>query len=125
MARVLAVDDDDVIRSLLVMNLEMEGHEVLTAANGRAALERITADAPDLVLLDIMMPELSGYDVLQRVRQDPQHRTLPVVFLSARAMEADVRKGLELGADRYVTKPFDPIDLMDLVADLLTERGVQ
>lgn len=125
MARVLAVDDDDVIRSLLVMNLEMEGHDVLTAADGREALDTIEAGSPDLVLLDIMMPELSGYDVLERLRKDPRHQRLPVVFLSARAMEADVRKGMSLGVDRYVTKPFDPIDLMELVAELLAERGVQ
>lgn len=122
MARVLVVDDDQVIRSLLEVNLEMEGHEVLLAADGREGLDVARAELPDLVLLDVMMPELSGWQVAEELVADEATAHMPIVFLTARAMEADVRKGTDLGAAHYVTKPFDPIDLMDLINDLLTRK---
>ncbi len=122
MARVMAVDDDPVIRGLLEVNLEMEGHEVITAVDGQDALDKVRADPPDLILLDVMMPNVNGWQVAEALKGDPATRGIPVVFLSARAMEADVRKGHELGVEQYVTKPFDPIDLMDLVARLLKGR---
>jgi CheY-like chemotaxis protein len=118
-ARVMAVDDDPVIRGLLEVNLEMEGHEVITAVDGQDALDKVRRDAPDLILLDVMMPNVNGWQVAEQLKGDPALRHIPVVFLSARAMEADVRKGTELGVDSYVTKPFDPIDLMELVNRLL------
>ena len=123
MATVLAVDDDAVIRGLLQINLELEGYAVLTAVDGAGALDVLRTQRPDLVLLDVMMPEVSGWEVLERLRADPRTCDLPVVFLSARAMEADIEKGRELGVDRYVTKPFDPDELMAVVAELLAERG--
>ncbi len=119
MARVMAVDDDPVIRGLLEVNLEMEGHDVVTAVDGQDALDKVRAAAPDLILLDVMMPNVNGWQVADQLKADPSLRHIPVVFLSARAMEADVRKGTELGVDSYVTKPFDPIDLMELVSRLL------
>ena len=122
MARVMVVDDDHVIRGLLEVNLEMEGHDVVTAVDGRDALDQVSATAPDLLLLDVMMPNVNGWQVAEALKTDPATRHIPIVFLSARAMEADVRKGTELGVDAYVTKPFDPIDLMDLVGRLLAER---
>jgi len=121
-ARVMVVDDDHVIRGLLEVNLEMEGHDVVTAVDGRDALDQVSATAPDLLLLDVMMPNVNGWQVAEALKTDPATRHIPIVFLSARAMEADVRKGTELGVDAYVTKPFDPIDLMDLVRRLLAER---
>jgi CheY-like chemotaxis protein len=124
-ATVLAVDDDQVIRGLLQVNLEMEGHDVVTAVDGRDALAKVAEHHPDLILLDIMMPHVSGWDVLEQLKADPATADIPVVFLSARAMEADIRKGQALGVDRYVTKPFDPIDLMDLVSELLATRGAR
>ena len=125
MALVLAVDDDHVIRGLLQVNLEMEGYDVMAAVDGRDALDKVAQRRPDLILLDVMMPHVSGWEVAERLKGDDATRDIPIVFLSARAMEADIRKGIELGVDRYVTKPFDPIDLMDLVSALLAERGVQ
>jgi DNA-binding response OmpR family regulator len=122
-ATVLAVDDDHVIRGLLQVNLEMEGYDVITAVDGQDALTKISERCPDLILLDVMMPQVSGWQVVERLKADVSTRDVPVIFLSARAMEADIRKGLELGVDRYVTKPFDPIDLMDLVGELLARRG--
>ena len=121
-ATVLAVDDDHVIRGLLQVNLEMEGYDVMTAVDGQDALVKVGERRPDLILLDVMMPRVSGWQVVERLKAEASTSDIPVVFLSARAMEADIRKGLELGVDRYVTKPFDPIDLMDLVGELLAAR---
>ena len=119
----MAVDDDHVIRGLLEVNLEMEGHEVITAVDGQDALDRVLEERPDLILLDVMMPNVNGWQVAETLKNDPETRNIPIVFLSARAMEADVRKGTDLGVQAYVTKPFDPIDLMDLVNRLIAERS--
>ena len=118
MARVLAVDDDPVIQRLLQVNLEMEGYEVETASDGVEALEKVRSFAPDLVLLDVMMPRKDGWQVCAEMRDDPALGAIPVIFLSARAQDADMQKGTDLGASYYVTKPFDPIELLDLVAEL-------
>lgn len=123
MARVMAVDDDHVIRGLLEVNLEMEGHEVITAVDGADALEKVRSEWPDLILLDVMMPNVNGWQVAEALKAEPETRNIPIVFLSARAMEADVRKGTDLGVQAYVTKPFDPIDLMELVNRLIAERA--
>ena len=125
MARVLVVDDDPVIRELLVVNLEIEGHETVTAQDGAEALEAVAARPPDLLLLDVMMPTLSGWQVAERLKSDPATAAIPIVLLTARAMEADVRKGSSLGVERYVTKPFDPMDLMDVCSELLAAREGQ
>lgn len=121
MARVMAVDDDPVIRGLLEVNLEMEGHEVIMAVDGREALDKVRADPPDLILLDVMMPNVDGWQVAAELKGDPITSRIPLIFLTARAMEADVRKGGEIGVESYVTKPFDPIELMQLVDRLLQE----
>lgn len=123
MARVMAVDDDPVIRGLLEVNLEMEGHDVVTAVDGRDALDKVQADPPDLILLDVMMPNVNGWEAATALKGDPATRSIPVILLSARAMEADRRKGEEIGVEEYVTKPFDPIELMELVNRLL--QGLQ
>jgi CheY-like chemotaxis protein len=122
-ARVMAVDDDHVIRGLLEVNLEMEGHEVVTAVDGQDALVKVGSTRPDLILLDVMMPNVNGWQVAEELKGNPTTRHIPIVFLSARAMEADVRKGTALGVQAYVTKPFDPIDLMELVNRLLSEHA--
>jgi CheY-like chemotaxis protein len=119
----MAVDDDHVIRGLLEVNLEMEGHEVITAVDGADALDKVRTEQPDLILLDVMMPNVNGWQVAETLKADPDTSNIPIVFLSARAMEADVRKGTDLGVQAYVTKPFDPIDLMELVNRLIAERS--
>jgi len=119
----MAVDDDPVIRGLLEVNLEMEGHQVIMAVDGQDALDKVHTERPELILLDVMMPNVNGWQVAEALKGDPATRDIPVIFLSARAMEADVRKGAELGVESYVTKPFDPIELMDLVNRLLKERA--
>ena len=123
MARILVVEDDHVIRELLVVNLKMEGHEAVTAADGNDALEAVASQHPDVVLLDMMLPGLDGWEVTARLKADSSTSAVPIVALSARAMQADIDRGRELGVDHYVTKPFDPIDLMELVNSLISERG--
>jgi CheY-like chemotaxis protein len=116
--RILAVDDDPTILRLLQVNLEMEGHEVLTAGDGHEALAQLRAEAPEVVLLDVMMPGLDGWQVCEHIRADAALAHTPVVFLSARAQETDLARGVEVGADAYVTKPFDPLALVELVERL-------
>jgi CheY-like chemotaxis protein len=116
--KVLAVDDDPVIQRLLQVNLEMEGYEVELAGDGEEALAKVREFAPAIVLLDIMMPKLDGWQVCAAMKEDPALASIPVVFLSARAQDADVQRGNDLGAAAYITKPFDPIDLLELVEEL-------
>ena len=123
MARVLAVDDDPTILRLLQVNLEMEGHEVLTAEDGHSALAVIRAERPDVVLLDVMMPEMDGFQVCESVRADPDIADTPIVFVSARAQQADLDRGYASGADGYITKPFDPVDLVETIERLAAGRA--
>jgi two-component system response regulator MtrA len=116
---VLIADDDADILSLVRAVLERAGNEVISVADGAQALASVTERKPDLAVLDISMPELDGLEVLRRLRADSATSALPVVLLSARAQEADVKLGFELGASAYVKKPFSPRELADRVAELL------
>lgn len=120
---VLVVDDDPVILGLLQVNFEMEGFRVLSASDGEAALEVARRSPPDVIILDVMMPKLDGHQVARALRDDPRLAAVPVIFLSARAQSADVAQGLELGAADYVSKPFDPIELVDRVQAVLDSAG--
>jgi CheY-like chemotaxis protein len=118
--RVVIVDDDRVIRQLLEVNLELEGYEVVaTASDGKEALDKITELQPDLVILDIMMPKMDGLEVCRHLKSDPDLAAIPIVLLSARAQDMDVREGLDIGADAYLTKPFDPVELLEVVGRLV------
>ena len=117
--KVLAVDDDPVIQRLLEVNLEMEGYEVRLASDGVEAVEVAREFLPDLILLDVMMPNKDGWEACADIKQDPNLADTPVIFLSARAQDADIERGTELGAAAYITKPFDPIDLLELIAELI------
>jgi CheY-like chemotaxis protein len=117
--RVLVVDDDRVIQQLLVVNLELEGFAVETASDGEEAVDKILTNDYDVVLLDIMMPKIDGREVCRRVKADPRGQDVPIIFLSARAQDLDVRQGYDLGVSAYVTKPFDPVDLIDIVTRVL------
>jgi DNA-binding response OmpR family regulator len=116
--RVLVVDDDDVIRQLICLNLELEGFEVYQAADGLDALDKVREVNPAVVTLDIMMPKLDGWDAAARLRSDPTTAHVRVVLLSARAQEADLKRGSRLGVDFYLTKPFDPDELVAVVRRL-------
>ena len=117
--RVLVVDDEPSMRLLCSINLELAGFEVSEAADGAEALVRAKTGGFDLVLLDVMMPDIGGYEVLRQLSEDERTRELPVVFLSARTDRDDLRVGYELGAVDYVTKPFDPIALAARVDEIL------
>ncbi len=120
---ILVVDDDPVIQKLLSVNFEMEGYRVVTASDGLDGLERVKEESPDLVLLDVMMPRMDGFEVTRRLKSDPATKEIPVVLLSAKAQSTDLQVGLDAGADDYVTKPFDPLELLDKVAALLGRDG--
>ena len=123
MSRVLVVDDDPVIVRLLEVNLRLDGYEVETASRGEQALDRAIETAPDLVILDVMMPGLDGWETCRRLREQPAFADTPVIFLSARARDDDRSKGLSLGPVAYLTKPFDPVRLMELVRRMLGEQS--
>jgi two-component system, OmpR family, alkaline phosphatase synthesis response regulator PhoP len=119
MSRVLVVEDDKDIADLIAHYLQKAGHSVDAAASGPAALQRVKASAPDLILLDLMLPGLDGLLVCQALRSDPATAAIPIIMLTARGEESERIAGLELGADDYVTKPFSPRELMARVAALL------
>ena len=118
-ATVLVVDDDPVILKLLEVNFEMEGFNVVLASDGAEGLERAREVLPDIVVLDVMMPRMTGYEVAQALRDDGSTVHIPIIFVTARAQSSDVDRGMELGVDDYVTKPFDPLDLIARVNTLL------
>ena len=118
-ATVLVVDDDPVILKLLEVNFEMEGFQVVRAADGAEGLERAREVLPDIVVLDVMMPRMTGYEVAKALREDNGTAHIPIIFVTARAQSSDVERGMELGVEDYVTKPFDPLDLIDRVNALL------
>jgi CheY-like chemotaxis protein len=122
---VLVVDDERSIRLLCRVNLAASGMDVLEATNGREGLELARKERPDLVLLDVMMPDVDGWTVARELAADEQTRDIPIVFLTARADPADRRLGQQLGGVGYVVKPFDPVTIGDLVEDVLVriERG--
>jgi two-component system, OmpR family, phosphate regulon response regulator PhoB len=117
--RILVVEDERDIAALVAYHLTKEGYRVRTAEGGVEALEGVNAERPDLVLLDLMLPGFSGYEVLTELRRRPELSEIPVIVLTARRDEADRVKGLELGADDYVTKPFSPRELVLRVSAVL------
>lgn len=125
MPTVLVVEDDPVILQLLEVNFEMEGFTVLTASDGAVGLavaKGSTGTLPDVIVSDIMMPNVSGLDMLRELRGNVETASIPVVLLSAKAQTTDLRAGKDAGADEYITKPFEPLDLIDKVNALLDRR---
>ncbi len=125
MATVLVIDDEAPIRLLCRVNLEAEGLDVLEAPDGRAGLDLARSRAPDAILLDVMMPGLDGWTVAEELLRDERTRSIPIVFLTARADVRDRARGIDLGGLDYVTKPFNPIELAPLVREAIAaaERG--
>ncbi|MEA2497926.1 MAG: two-component system, OmpR family, phosphate regulon response regulator PhoB [Actinomycetota bacterium] len=119
MARIYVADDDADIRNLLTLSLQEEGHEVLGAENGEAALECILNEPPDLLILDVMMPLMDGFQVLKALDTYALRPAIKVLMLTARGAEADRIRGLQEGADRYLGKPFEPAELMATVQEIL------
>jgi len=123
--KVLVIDDEAPIRLLCRVNLEAEGMQVIEAADGPTGLEAARTSMPDVILLDVMMPGLDGWQVAEELLDDETTSGIPIIFLTARAELRDLARGLDVGGIDYVTKPFNPIDLASLVRDLLgrVERG--
>ena len=113
--KILAVDDEKHIVRLVQVNLERAGYLVVTASDGKEALEKVAEENPDLVVLDVMMPYMDGFEVLQNLRRNPSTRDIPVIMLTAKAQDADVFKGWQSGVDCYLTKPFNPMELLSFV----------
>ena len=113
--KILAVDDEKFIVRLVQVTLERQGYQVVTAYDGKEALQKVEAEKPDLVVLDVMMPYMDGFEVLQTLRRDPATRDIPVIMLTAKAQDADVFRGWQSGVDCYLTKPFNPLELVSFV----------
>ena len=112
---ILAVDDERNIVRLVQVNLERAGYRVSTACDGVDALAQIHAERPDLVVLDVMMPRMDGFETLRRLKADPETADLPVLMLTAKAQDADILKGWQMGVDSYLVKPFNPAELLAFV----------
>ncbi len=120
---ILVIEDDPDIVELLRYNLERESYRVTSAATGAEGWAQLERERPDLLILDLMLPEISGFDLCRRLRRDSEYQSLPVIMLTARSEEADVIAGIELGADDYITKPFSPRELVARVGAVLRRTG--
>jgi CheY-like chemotaxis protein len=118
LGRVLVVDDDEVIRQLIAVNLTLEGFDVATAVDGQDCLDKVTAIGPDVITLDIMMPRLDGWVTAMELRKNPDTSHVKVVLITARAQDDDRSRGEQIGVDAYLTKPFDPAEMIRIVREL-------
>jgi two-component system alkaline phosphatase synthesis response regulator PhoP/two-component system response regulator VicR len=122
-SKILAVDDEKHIVRLVQINLQKEGYEVATASTGKEALEVAGTFGPDLIVMDVMMPEMDGFEALKKFKENPDTREIPIIMLTAKAQDADVFRGWQSGADLYLTKPFNPAELLTFVKRLLQNTG--
>ncbi len=123
--KILVVDDEIYIVHILDFSLGMEGYEVLTALDGEQALEKARAEHPDLIVLDIMMPKLDGYETCKMLKADDRTKDIPVILLSAKGRNVDQKVGFEVGADDYITKPFSPRKLVERINAILGQGTSQ
>jgi CRP-like cAMP-binding protein/CheY-like chemotaxis protein len=123
--KILIIEDNDDIRENVMEILELAGFIVFGAENGKIGVELAMKDIPDIILCDIMMPELDGYGVLYLLSKNPETSAIPFIFLTAKAEKVDLRKGMEMGADDYLTKPFDDIELMNAIESRLKKKEIQ
>ena len=122
--RILLIEDDPDIQKMVRLSLKYQGgHEVLVASGGREGLDKAAQENPDLILLDVMMPEMDGYETIKALKSQPGTRHIPVIFLSARAQQAEIQKGRELGASGYLVKPFDPMTLASQLDAIMSSGG--
>ncbi|HUD77740.1 MAG TPA: response regulator [Streptosporangiaceae bacterium] len=118
LGRVLVVDDDEVIRQLIAVNLTLEGFEVVTAVDGRDCIDKVEEVEPDVITLDVMMPRLDGWVTATQLRRNPATAGIKVVLITARAQEDDRDRGRQIGVDAYLTKPFDPAEMIRVIREL-------
>ncbi|OGW85140.1 MAG: hypothetical protein A3C35_03210 [Omnitrophica bacterium RIFCSPHIGHO2_02_FULL_46_11] len=120
MKRILVVDDEPYIVKMVESRLKANGYEVLSALDGQAGLDKAKQEKPDLIILDLMLPKVDGYEVCATLKQDSRYQNIPIILFSAKAAEEDQRMGLEdCGADGYLTKPFEPQALLSKVSEFL------
>jgi two-component system, OmpR family, alkaline phosphatase synthesis response regulator PhoP len=123
--KILVVDDEIYIVHILDFSLGIEGYEVMTALDGEQALAKVAQDRPDLIVLDIMMPKLDGYETCKALKQNPETHDIPVILLSAKGRNVDQKVGFEVGADDYITKPFSPRKLVERINAILGQTSRQ
>ena len=123
--KILVVDDEIYIVHILDFSLGIEGYEVITALDGEQALAKVAEDKPDLIVLDIMMPKLDGYETCKALKQNPETHDIPVILLSAKGRNVDQKVGFEVGADDYITKPFSPRKLVERINSILGQTSRQ
>jgi CheY-like chemotaxis protein len=120
--RILIIEDYEATVEMLTNVLELNGYEVNVATDGPSGLKKAASGKPALILLDIMMPEMSGIEICQKLKSEPKTKQIPIIIVSVKATDEDVKKGLACGADAYITKPFDPFDLIEKVQKYLEPR---
>lgn len=123
MAKILIAEDERDIRDLIAFTLRFAGHEVITTSNGEEALNMALQTVPDLILLDVRMPRMTGYEACRQIKTNERTNNIPVVFLSAKGQESEVQTGLAAGATEYILKPFSPDDLTERVKVILRKEG--
>ena len=123
MAKILIAEDERDIRDLVAFTLRFAGHEVITAANGEEAVDLAPKVNPDLILMDVRMPRMTGYEACKAIKADPALKDIPVVFLSAKGQESEIQQGMDVGAEDYFLKPFAPDQLSDRVKTILAKFG--
>ena len=123
MAKILIAEDEHDIRELVAFKLRFAGHEVATTANGDEAVQMALQIIPDLILMDVRMPRMTGYDACRTMKADPVLKDIPIVFLSAKGQESEIAAGLEAGAEAYLLKPFAPDQLTERVNGILRKFG--
>ena len=121
MAKILIAEDERDIRDLVAFTLRFAGHEVVAVGNGEEAVEAARKEKPDLILMDVRMPRMTGYEACEHMKADPELKDIPVVFLSAKGQDSEIRTGLNAGAAEYLLKPFAPVELTQRVGELLVQ----
>jgi len=119
MKKILIADDHAEVVELVRVTLEGEDYEIVDASNGKEALKKVRLEKPDLVLLDVVMPKMDGFEVCRKLKKDPQTKEIPIIMLTAKAQEVEKEKGREVGASDYITKPFSPSALLTKIEEIL------
>jgi len=119
MKKILIADDRPEVVELVRVTLEGEDYQIIDASDGKEALDKIRGEKPDLVLLDVMMPEMDGFEVLSKLKKDPEAKEIPIIMLTAKGQGVDKEKGRQVGASGYITKPFSPSALLNKIEEIL------
>jgi len=117
--KILVIDDESSLVEMLSIRLEVNNYQVVSACDGQEGLDKARSEAPDLIILDLMLPKLDGYQVCRMLKSDEKYKQIPIIIFTARAQESDIKAGMEAGADAYITKPFEPNILLAKVSQLI------